>query len=144
MLSFFFFFFFFSSRRRHTRSLRDWSSDVCSSDLEARVLPHRPQPPAVHRGMEPTREREDAGRAEVGAVVAAPIAGAVDQLLPHTGTAGEDAARMPVANSTSAWLPMTSGLFWWIAVGAMSRMRRRPSVAAPPACSTTNASGAAS
>src|SRR2546421_1045265 len=29
----FFFFFFFSSRRRHTRSDRDWSSDVCSSDL---------------------------------------------------------------------------------------------------------------
>src|SRR6266403_2234492 len=27
------FFFFFSSRRRHTISLRDWSSDVCSSDL---------------------------------------------------------------------------------------------------------------
>src|SRR5206468_7557494 len=25
--------FFFSSRRRHTRSDRDWSSDVCSSDL---------------------------------------------------------------------------------------------------------------
>src|SRR5207247_9422987 len=25
--------FFFSSRRRHTRSTRDWSSDVCSSDL---------------------------------------------------------------------------------------------------------------
>src|SRR5207247_5119433 len=38
-LFFFFFFFFcifyffFSSRRRHTRSTRDWSSDVCSSDL---------------------------------------------------------------------------------------------------------------
>src|SRR2546421_710589 len=31
----FFFFFFFSSRRRHTRSDRDWSSDVCSSDLAA-------------------------------------------------------------------------------------------------------------
>src|SRR2546422_3278797 len=29
-------FFFFSSRRRHTRCSRDWSSDVCSSDL------HRP------------------------------------------------------------------------------------------------------
>src|SRR5438105_5312541 len=28
------FFFFFSSRRRHTRSTRDWSSDVCSSDLQ--------------------------------------------------------------------------------------------------------------
>src|SRR5437588_7469282 len=30
---YFLFFFFFSSRRRHTRSLCDWSSDVCSSDL---------------------------------------------------------------------------------------------------------------
>src|SRR5687768_13484504 len=30
-----FFFFFFSSRRRHTRCSRDWSSDVCSSDLAA-------------------------------------------------------------------------------------------------------------
>src|SRR5437868_8299508 len=28
-----FYLFFFSSRRRHTRSKRDWSSDVCSSDL---------------------------------------------------------------------------------------------------------------
>src|SRR2546422_7456860 len=28
-----FVFFFFSSRRRHTRCSRDWSSDVCSSDL---------------------------------------------------------------------------------------------------------------
>src|SRR5438105_12122041 len=26
--------FFFSSRRRHTSSTRDWSSDVCSSDLD--------------------------------------------------------------------------------------------------------------
>src|SRR5690349_10427371 len=32
------FFFFFSSRRRHTRSLRDWSSDVCSSDLGTPLL----------------------------------------------------------------------------------------------------------
>src|SRR3712207_5255501 len=30
-------FFFFSSRRRHTRYWRDWSSDVCSSDLRATV-----------------------------------------------------------------------------------------------------------
>src|SRR5438034_9866780 len=29
--------FFFSSRRRHTRSLCDWSSDVCSSDLDGFV-----------------------------------------------------------------------------------------------------------
>src|SRR6266496_3773267 len=31
--------FFFSSRRRHTRSLRDWSSDVCSSDLDSLRFP---------------------------------------------------------------------------------------------------------
>src|SRR6266704_2502522 len=34
-----FIFFFFSSRRRHTRSKRDWSSDVCSSDLSDRADP---------------------------------------------------------------------------------------------------------
>src|SRR2546429_4736950 len=31
--------FFFSSRRRHTRCSRDWSSDVCSSDLQKEFLP---------------------------------------------------------------------------------------------------------
>src|SRR5437868_8924302 len=40
LLIFIFFFFFFSSRRRHTRSKRDWSSDVCSSDLAS----GRPRP----------------------------------------------------------------------------------------------------
>src|SRR5690606_40448257 len=30
--------FFFSSRRRHTRFSRDWSSDVCSSDLKRAIL----------------------------------------------------------------------------------------------------------
>src|SRR5207253_6226303 len=32
--------FFFSSRRRHTRWPRDWSSDVCSSDLGRRTRTH--------------------------------------------------------------------------------------------------------
>src|SRR5690606_40089685 len=31
--------FFFSSRRRHTRFSRDWSSDVCSSDLSSSTIP---------------------------------------------------------------------------------------------------------
>src|ERR1039457_7469191 len=39
------FVFFFSSRRRHTRLQGDWSSDVCSSDLERRK----------NRGWEPRR-----------------------------------------------------------------------------------------
>src|SRR5690554_3351740 len=34
-------FFFFSSRRRHTRCGRDWSSDVCSSDLTLEALAHQ-------------------------------------------------------------------------------------------------------
>src|SRR5207247_6135166 len=40
--------FFFSSRRRHTRSTRDWSSDVCSSDL---------LPAGVHRDAVSDRPR---------------------------------------------------------------------------------------
>src|SRR6478672_5212361 len=40
-----YFFFFFSSRRRHTRSDRDWSSDVCSSDLPGRRTPRRTAAP---------------------------------------------------------------------------------------------------
>src|SRR5437588_8336996 len=49
---FLYFFFFFSSRRRHTRSLCDWSSDVCSSDLRAsgsarsRRAPTQTRPPS--------------------------------------------------------------------------------------------------
>src|SRR5947209_17185686 len=39
------YFFFFSSRRRHTRYWRDWSSDVCSSDLSSsRWRPSRHSP----------------------------------------------------------------------------------------------------
>src|SRR5207249_7383712 len=45
-------FFFFSSRRRHTRSKRDWSSDVCSSDLSANPGPY--QPPFTNPGAERT------------------------------------------------------------------------------------------
>src|SRR5438132_3820952 len=68
------FFFFFSSRRRHTRSLCDWSSDVCSSDLERQAQRrlhrrggHGPQRRARHgrrehlravrRGLEERRRR---------------------------------------------------------------------------------------
>src|SRR5699024_11282002 len=44
LTSIFMIYFFFSSRRRHTRSKRDWSSDVCSSDLLHRsYTPHSAQ-----------------------------------------------------------------------------------------------------
>src|SRR2546429_7306952 len=44
-------FFFFSSRRRHTRCSRDWSSDVCSSDLIRKIIRawSRSPPPALRR-----------------------------------------------------------------------------------------------
>src|SRR3712207_7309592 len=49
-INYFFCVFFFSSRRRHTRYWRDWSSDVCSSDLSSMpgdvrgCLPHPARP----------------------------------------------------------------------------------------------------
>src|SRR5699024_11402345 len=36
LFALYYIYFFFSSRRRHTRSKRDWSSDVCSSDLSTK------------------------------------------------------------------------------------------------------------
>src|SRR3712207_9099181 len=47
--------FFFSSRRRHTRYWRDWSSDVCSSDL-------RPQPRRRGRRAGGAERRRQAAR----------------------------------------------------------------------------------
>src|SRR5256884_1427684 len=54
-------FFFFSSRRRHTRCSRDWSSDVCSSDLCAvDPLAGGGGPPETRRGDDaPPDSREE-------------------------------------------------------------------------------------
>src|SRR2546422_9808110 len=61
----FLFFFFFSSRRRHTRCSRDWSSDVCSSDLpELRGLAGRPPLPAPGAGGDQPGLAVRAGDAE--------------------------------------------------------------------------------
>src|SRR6266498_20567 len=53
--------FFFSSRRRHTRCGRDWSSDVCSSDLAQRGArdSHRDGHRRMHRpGLHDERDRK--------------------------------------------------------------------------------------
>src|SRR3989442_9313324 len=50
-------FFFFSSRRRHTRCGRDWSSDVCSSDLFRSSMEYTLQGKGVYsmKGLLPER-----------------------------------------------------------------------------------------
>src|SRR5439155_13990200 len=57
--------FFFSSRRRHTRWPRDWSSDVCSSDLRA---PDKPGTGVVFltsiKGSKQKAAAQQAGRSE--------------------------------------------------------------------------------
>src|SRR5437588_7949232 len=50
-------FFFFSSRGRHTRSLCDWSSDVCSSDLPSFVKLGREHVGARGRNLAELHER---------------------------------------------------------------------------------------
>src|SRR5207253_11334056 len=52
-------FFFFSSRRRHTRWPRDWSSDVCSSDLQCFRRPWPRSTPAVHPETSHTDARKN-------------------------------------------------------------------------------------
>src|SRR3990172_596017 len=55
---------FFSSRRRHTRCSRDWSSDVCSSDLRVFLVWHPWHGPggvAVGPAFRPDRCAESAG-----------------------------------------------------------------------------------
>src|SRR5205809_3582659 len=78
---------FFSSRRRHTRCSRDWSSDVCSSDLD-----HRPRHPrallaAAREGVHPPgrgRRRRPARPSRVlGGRVATETA--VDVVMPQMG-----------------------------------------------------------
>src|SRR2546422_10127610 len=102
----YFFFFFFSSRRRHTRCSRDWSSDVCSSDLlklkgEVDLAFVAGQPdvlnahqdgsaPAQWSEVEPIAERavqELLGmRAREGAAVAAELGGRLGALDKAAGT----------------------------------------------------------
>src|SRR5438132_1937689 len=92
----FFFFFFFSSRRRHTRSLCDWSSDVCSSDLVpcaaapvhalaalGRAGARSRRPEAAHRadGRRPFA-RQPAARLPVPSALPAPQK---EPALPHRG-----------------------------------------------------------
>src|SRR6266446_9382315 len=83
-MKFYSFFFFFSSRRRHTRLQGDWSSDVCSSDLQAEPREHLDQ-------IEPLAQVHWSGVREAG----------LDRGWPETGASGSDSpARTRDARNT--------------------------------------------
>src|SRR5215203_4814570 len=64
-------FFFFSSRRRHTRYWRDWSSDVCSSDLIAvAALEPWSGPNRLQLGSEAAEDNRDD---QIGGPLAKPV-----------------------------------------------------------------------
>src|SRR5690625_2006729 len=76
--------FFFSSRRRHTRWPRDWSSDVCSSDLET---------PRERRADDTAPEEGAPGRSVSEGTVPMPSADAEDTAEgPAAAEAGRDAS----------------------------------------------------
>src|SRR5207247_5818804 len=62
-----YYYFFFSSRRRHTRSTRDWSSDVCSSDLPSSLLP-----PCTAANQEVSRQSLSARFSRIAAAARGP------------------------------------------------------------------------
>src|SRR5205814_4933884 len=76
-----------SSRRRHTRCLSDWSSDVCSSDLDAGGRAELRLPPGVYRYAASL-----GGGAERGVVAVETYSDewrpAVPILVPQSGTPG--------------------------------------------------------
>src|SRR5690606_39693925 len=65
--------FFFSSRRRHTRFSRDWSSDVCSSDLDE-VAVYDPNigqfPPDGYKAIGPIRVERPMGTSHADLILA--------------------------------------------------------------------------
>src|SRR5207245_4856723 len=118
---------FFTSRRRHTRCYRDWSSDVCSSDLPRRELDR-----AIHDDAAlARRERRDVGpaagkvethrggRVEFGGLVA-PLHGAVR----HPATVGNSPRTSIRTPLTRRFIPCTPRAWYRNATGSESRKKR--------------------
>src|SRR5699024_11700071 len=84
--------FFISRRRRHTRSKRDWSSDVCSSDLDR---------PATARGCAGGIERSGGpGCCSCGSQPGGACAHAQERLSGEAGT-GRDGKRHERSSSSN-------------------------------------------
>src|SRR6266542_506706 len=123
--------FFFSSRRRHTRFYRDWSSDVCSSDLHADGRPGdvprgpaeaEPEPGGQQQGVvRPRRDRDDEREADQPEQLGHLAGGAVGCAMPAVDPGRHGAVlydpcmstpgRLPVGREwVRAWKPVVGGV----------------------------------
>src|SRR5690606_4648308 len=124
--------FFFSSRRRHTRFSRDWSSDVCSSDLTAvlgsqqvETNPDRQvdgvfsmwygKGPGVDRAGDALKHGNAYGSSPSGGVlvVAGDDHGCVSSSMPHQSDLAMQAWSMPVLHPGNVAEYLEFGLYGW-------------------------------
>src|SRR5690625_8053094 len=94
--------FFFSSRRRHTRWPRDWSSDVCSSDLWSRGPGPRRDAPASRsrRRATPRTGRSEIGRASCRERVEVSVVGVAGKEKQESGEEHEAVEKLEEAEET--------------------------------------------
>src|SRR6266852_5596782 len=103
-----FFCFFFSSRRRHTRCYRDWSSDVCSSDLDDGLIHLTTDGGASWHDVTPPDLKPwtkvsivDAGHFDASTAYVAVNTLRIDDMRPHI---------YRTHDSGKTWTPITSGI----------------------------------
>src|SRR5438093_937112 len=127
------FFFFFSSRRRHTRLVSDWSSDVCSSDLNDWVGEQvlfsstrlaRTYSPAARSAMLPSYfisnalpmlENPDAWRLRVAGLVQRPLELSLNELMTMPRVTYTVTHHCVEGwSAIAAWASCTSAAVWYL------------------------------
>src|SRR5207245_8119473 len=87
-------FFFFSSRRRHTRCYREWSSDVCSSDLDPERITYPLRRIGPRGGGRWERVTWDEVLDDIGARIRqALVEGRQKEVMYHLGRPGHELVR---------------------------------------------------
>src|SRR5699024_11413653 len=88
------------SRRRHTRSKRDWSSDVCSSDLTGATWLIPALPISVAPKGTPARPAvDDEGRGDEGMLLSVHDSGALPEIPPPSNGAFDDGAALEIGRA---------------------------------------------
>src|SRR6266436_5608026 len=116
------FFFFFSSRGRHTRCSRDWSSDVCSSDLVPACDTAKAAPYWVGRPLDASAP--DVGRSLPMSIVPLLV---VPPLVPQAKATNVATMRTASPLARTIWFPLVFvGRHEQIPLGGMPPLNRRP------------------